>query len=96
MVTKSKCVVDIHSPHQSGLTMRAIEALGAKRRLITTNNNVKCYDFFDDKNVLIFNMNNPIISLSFLEKDFEPIQDNTHTKYSLAEWVMVIFEGLDA
>lgn len=95
IISKSECVIDIHSPYQSGLTMRAIEALGAKRKLITTNNNVKSYDFFDDKNIFVFNRNDPIISLSFLKKDFEPIQYKIYTKYSLGEWVKVIFEGLD-
>ena len=96
IVSESKCIVDIHSPDQSGLTMRAIEALGAKRKLVTTNNNVKCYDFFDDKNVFVFSRSDPIIIRSFLEKDYVPIEGSIYKKYSLAEWVKVIFEGLDA
>ena len=44
---KSKAVLDINHPFQTGLTMRTFEALGAGRKLITTNAQVMDYPFFD-------------------------------------------------
>lgn len=42
---KSRAVIDIQHPRQTGLTMRCIETMGAKRKLITTNGHIAEYDF---------------------------------------------------
>ena len=34
---RSKCILDIQHPNQTGLTMRTIETIGAKKKIITTN-----------------------------------------------------------
>ncbi|MEH3124157.1 MAG: hypothetical protein PGN16_19685 [Sphingomonas phyllosphaerae] len=50
---KSRTIVDIEHPHQTGLTMRTFEALGARKKLITTNASVKDYDFYHPDNFYI-------------------------------------------
>lgn len=50
---KSRAVIDIQHPRQMGLTMRCIETMGAKRKLITTNGHIAEYDFYDPNNILI-------------------------------------------
>ncbi|TOM97333.1 hypothetical protein [Vibrio parahaemolyticus] len=56
--SRSKCVLDINHPNQNGLTMRTFEVLGAGKKLITTNENIKSYDFYNKKQVLIIDRNN--------------------------------------
>lgn len=41
----SRIIIDVQHPKQTGLTMRCIETLGAKRKLITTNYYITEYDF---------------------------------------------------
>lgn len=41
----SRIIIDVQHPKQTGLTMRCIETLGAKRKLITTNYYIIEYDF---------------------------------------------------
>ena len=43
---KSKIIIDIQHPLQSGLTMRTIEVLGLKKKMITTNEGIKKYSFY--------------------------------------------------
>ena len=42
----SRCVLDSAQAGQLGLTIRVLEALGAKKKLITTNEDVVNYDFY--------------------------------------------------
>ena len=76
--------MDVNHPLQYGLTSRSIEALGANRKLITTNSNVKAYDFFNENNILIIDRKNPIIKEEFFYKNYIKPNKETYEKYSLA------------
>jgi spore maturation protein CgeB len=62
---ESKVILDINHPQQSGLTSRTFEALGAKRKLITTNKNIVEYDFYNDRNIYVLDRNNPVVDPAF-------------------------------
>ncbi len=88
LLKKSDIVVDVNHPKQTGLTMRSIEVLGAKRKLITTNAAIKGYDFYNPNNILVIDRYNPIISDIFLDSKYEEIDDSVYEKYSLESWVL--------
>lgn len=92
IIKKSKIIIDIHHPLQSGLTMRTIEVLGAKRKLYTTNDDVKNYDFYDENNICYFDRNNPNIEIEFFRQDNKNIDNNIYEKYSLTKWIQYIFK----
>lgn len=85
---ESKVVLDIQDPKQSGLTMRTIEMIGSKKKLVTTNKDIVNYDFYDDNNILIVDRNKPILDLGFFEKPYKELSDETYLKYSLQWWVL--------
>lgn len=91
IVKKSKVIIDIHHPLQNGLTMRTIEILGSKRKLLTTNQDIVNYDFFNENNISIFNRNIPKINFDFLIENYENIDSNIYYKYSLKNWIKSIF-----
>lgn len=91
IVKKSKCILDSPQTGQSGLTMRTIECLGAKRKLITTNNDVKNYDFYCESNVLIFDKNFDENS-SFFSKPYQSLSDEIYQKYSLKNWLINLLD----
>ena len=72
--------------------MRTIETLGAKKKLITTNPNVKGYDFYRPENVLIVDRINPIITKEFIEQPWEDVPEEIYRKYSISSWLNIIFE----
>lgn len=90
-ISKSKAVIDIEHPDQKGLTMRTMEMIGAKKKLITTNSNIKEYDFYLPNNIYIVDRNNPQISKSFFESRYEELPQNIYDKYSLRNWIKQIF-----
>lgn len=93
ILDKSKCVLDIQHPKQNGLTMRTIETLGARRKLITTNQDIKNYDFYDEKNIHIIDRSNPIIPDAFLIGEYQQVDDSIYEKYSITAWIQEVFTG---
>ena len=87
----SKVVLDINHPLQFGLTMRTIECIGAEKKLITTNKNIKDYDFYNPNNILIIDRENINIDMSFFEKEYQTLPDELYKKYSLTNWLRNIF-----
>ena len=87
----SSAVIDIQHPDQTGLTMRSVEMLGLNKKLITTNVDIKSYDFFNSNNIVVIDRNIPIIPESFTSANYVVPPENLVAKYSLQSWVKKIF-----
>jgi len=90
-MAKSKAILDIHHPEQSGLTIRTIESLAIGNKIITTNEDIKNYEFYNPKNILIIDRDNIQIPLYFFEKN-ESFTNEDKKIYSLEQWVLDVFE----
>lgn len=89
--SKSKVILDINHPNQYGLTMRTFECLGAKKKLITTNQNILEYDFYNPNNIMVINRNNPVIDKIFFDSPYEELESGVYKKYSIENWLKTIF-----
>lgn len=83
----SDCIVDIESKTQTGLTMRTIEVLGLKKKLITTNKDILNYDFYDSNNIFIVDRNNFNLDYKFITNTYTEIDKLIYDKYSLKNWI---------
>lgn len=90
-IKKSKVVLDIQHPLQTGLTMRCIEMIGAQTKIITTNQHIKTYDFYNPNNILCVDRENIEIENEFFDTDYESLDDETYHKYSLEGWLEEVF-----
>ncbi|WP_226064006.1 hypothetical protein [Kaistella polysaccharea] len=88
---KSKVILDITHKGQNGLTMRTFETLGAGRKLITTNPEIKTYPFYDPQNIWVIERGNVQFDKKFFETDFKEINDQLRQTMSLEGWVNEIF-----
>lgn len=89
----SKCVLDSAQAGQVGLTIRVIEALGAKKKIITTNADVKEYDFYRPENIYIYDESKGIdLNSVFFKSEYQKIEDRIYKKYSLENWIKRIFD----
>lgn len=88
---ESRIQIDMQHPKQTGLTMRTIETLGAKKKLITTNPDVVNYDFYRPENILIVDRYNPIITKEFIDTPWMEIPEDIYKKYSISSWLNTIF-----
>ena len=64
---ESKCILDSAQDGQLGLTIRIFEALGAKKKIITTNEDIKNYDFYREENIYVYDGNGFDHSSPFLK-----------------------------
>jgi prolyl oligopeptidase PreP (S9A serine peptidase family) len=91
LMEKSFSSLDMKPPNQSGLTMRTIEVLGAQRKLITTNEQVQKYDFFDEQNIAVLKKDFNEIDLDFFNTPFKEIPKDIYEKYYLERWLDDVF-----
>lgn len=83
----SRVIIDVEHPGQQGLTMRTLEALGAKKKLITTNSNIVYHDFYNENNICIVCRDKPEIPLGFIESEYESLAPDIYYKYSISGWL---------
>lgn len=85
---KSRAILDIEHPNQSGLTMRTFETIGANKKLITTNNRIVEYDFFNHDNIFVIDRKNVSDKIdNFIRGPYIPLTSSLYMKYSLAGWL---------
>jgi hypothetical protein len=87
LMSRSRVIIDIERPIQSGYTMRTIEAVGAGRKLITTNPGVANADFFDPNNIAIIDRLEPRVTEHFLSTPYRPVPARILNRYSLSGWL---------
>jgi hypothetical protein len=87
----SRIIIDVQHPKQTGLTMRCIETLGAKRKLITTNYYIIEYDFYNPDNILVVDRNLPYVPEKFLNEPYRDTPKEIYESYSIKNWLSSIF-----
>lgn len=87
----TRCIIDINHPKQTGLTMRTIEMLGLNQKILSTNRNIKNYDFYEPLNQLIVDRNKIEIDSTFVKSKYTPVEDSIYSKYKLESWVSDVF-----
>lgn len=91
-IKASKIIVEIQREEQIGLSFRAFEALGHKKKFITTNKDVVNYDFYNPQNILVVDINNIKIPEEFVESPYVEVAEDVLNKYRLNTWVNEVFE----
>jgi hypothetical protein len=84
---RSRAFLDIEHDRQTGLTIRTLEALGARKKLITTNSDVRNYDFYSASNILVIDRSKPDIDLDFIEAPIEEVSPILRYRYSVNGWI---------
>ena len=89
---RCKVVIDIQHPKQVGLTMRTIEMLGLRKKLITTNQDIKNYDFYNENNICIINRKNILINKNIFDTNYNLYSDLYRKNYSLDSFIDDLFK----
>lgn len=92
IIASSLVLVDIQQKNQDGLTFRIFEALGYKKKLITNNQDIVTYDFYNPNNIFVISENNYEVPRSFFETDFVEIDSAILDKYKLDNWIFEVFK----
>jgi hypothetical protein len=94
LLLESKVLLDINKTIQDGLTFRVFEAMGFSKKIITTNTDIKHYDFYNPNNIFVIDSNKNIsIPESFFNTPYMPLSDQVFKSYSLESWLNTIFKA---
>jgi hypothetical protein len=92
LLLKSRYVLDLPTPKQSGVSLRTYEALASGCALITTSKSIAQEPFFDDKSIFIVDANHLEESIPvLLKQEYTNPQALPFDEYSLSAWVNKIF-----
>lgn len=94
LYSRSRVMVDFTHPGQTGFTMRSIEALGNKCKLITNNEYIKEADFYNPNNIYVYEGTEINIPEKFIKEKYQDIDEKLYDYYSLEGWLNVILEGI--
>ncbi len=89
-ISNCKIILDLNNPIHNGLSFRAFEALGYNKKLITTNQIIKDYDFYNENNIHLYKNKNDI--LEFLKTPLTTINNKIKHKYSFTNWLHYVLE----
>ncbi len=92
IMNDSNVLLDIAQPKQEGLSFRFFEAMILEKKIITTNQSVNTYDFFNPNNIFIWQNENTVPPKDFFTTRYSPVPGGIATKYALQNWVHQIFE----
>jgi hypothetical protein len=87
----SNVILDINHPGQKGLTMRTFESIGARKKMITTNKEIKKYPFYDANNIFVIDRNDIKLELDFFQKKYKEINPELYEKASIEGWLKCVF-----
>lgn len=87
-VCSSKCVVDLTASWQAGLTLRPLEALYNKKKLITNMKNIVNYDIYNHNNIFILGVDNIEDVIDFINSEYDMSNWKALcNKYSFDSWL---------
>lgn len=93
LVTESKAILNIALPNQQGATLRDYESIFNEVKLITTNRNIKSFDFYDKNNIFVLGEDDMNNLCNFINTPYKKIDSIIVNKYSLDEMVKEILDG---
>lgn len=87
-----KCVLEIKEAGQSGLTLRAIEALYFRKKLITSDENIVFYPWYNSNNIFILKEGTTLEEIEkFFKKDYKELPNEMYTMYNPEYWLESFF-----
>lgn len=97
LIKNSRVILEIHFSKQLGLTLRSIEAIGSETKVITTNNSIKNYDFYNKENIIYIEKLKDIslIPKEFFLKEYKKLPEKIKEKYTVRGFIKDIFEKIE-
>jgi hypothetical protein len=68
------------------------EALGFKKKLITNNQDIINYDFYNPNNIFIISESNYEVPSIFFETDYIEVSPEIINRYGLNNWLSIVLK----
>lgn len=87
LLGNSRCILDILSKNQKGMTIRVMEALFLNKKLITNNQDIVNYDFYCKENIFVLGKDNLDDLEKFIKSNYKKIPDDIINNYNYESWL---------
>lgn len=85
-IINSRCIIDVVQNMQHDITLRPLEAIAYKRKLLTNNIYIKDYPFYTPENVFVWGVDDPYKLEEFLSTPFAEVHPDMVRKYDINTW----------
>lgn len=87
MASHSRCIVEIVHSGDSACTLRPLEALALRCKLLTNNPKIQNYSFYHPSNIFIIGKDNLSALSEFLLTPFAQLTDAVVDSYDVSSWL---------
>jgi hypothetical protein len=87
ILSKTKVLIDVIPIGQSGLTLRAMESIFFKKKLITNDNSIINQDFYRNENIFIISQDNEDELINFINSPYLELGDEIVERYEVCNWI---------
>lgn len=89
----SKAILEINQKGQNGYTLRALESLFLRKKLITNNKYLEKADFYCKDNIFILGKDNIDKLKDFINKPYSHKADRFQENYTISTWFKNFFRS---
>lgn len=86
-IHKSRCVVDLVGNWQTGMTLRPLEALFYKKKLLTNFDKIESFDFYSPNNVFVYGKDDMSSLVQFINSPFDQEKLKYIDEYDFPNWL---------
>ncbi|MFD2907247.1 hypothetical protein ACFSX9_00725 [Flavobacterium ardleyense] len=93
-ISCSKAILEVMQSGQTGLTLRTMESLSYGKKLITTNQSIKDYNFYKKENIFILGIDNMQGLYSFINTPYLKLPSEIVEQYNFENWKSRLLNNL--
>lgn len=86
-ISEAKCILDYNQEGQVGLTLRPMEALFLKKKLITNNKDIVNYNFYKTNNIFVLGLDDMSNIKEFIDSPYEEVNEEIVNYYDFELWL---------
>jgi hypothetical protein len=87
MQSKAKAIMELMPARDADITMRTIDALILRKKLITDAAEIQSREYYHPNNVFVIGVDDPECLEEFLKKEYVPVSQEILDKYKIDAWV---------
>ena len=92
-IKQTDIIVDISANVLSGLSLRPLEAIFLKKKLITNNQDILNYKFYNSNNIFVIGIDDNRKLNSFISSEYQDIDSTIINYYSYESWLERILDN---
>lgn len=87
LLSKSRAILDINPIGQSGQTLRPMESIFLKRKLITNDFAITSCDFYKKENIFVLGLDDEKDLNQFINSPYKEVDDAIVARYDVKNWL---------